>query len=235
MDRLLWCLPVSLVLACAHAQERTAAAPPPAPPPVVAAAPAPTLAPPTPAERSCTSDAQCSSTEICVRSSCAAITPALEECGATRVHFDFDRADLHQDELVKLQRVARCLGADRATHVVIEGNADERGTVEYNIHLGDQRATAVQRYLEGLGVPETQLATVSYGKEIPLCTEHDEACWARNRRTAVVPNGEPKAISRIERLDERAHPPRARKTAMAGSAAKPEPSSPAGRDSHKTP
>jgi peptidoglycan-associated lipoprotein len=185
--------------------------------------------------RSCSSDDQCSSTELCVRSSCAAITPALEECGATRVHFDFDRDDIHPDELAKLQRVARCLGADRAVHVLIEGNADERGTVEYNLHLGDRRAAAVERYLENLGVAGTQLATVSYGKEIPLCTEHDEACWARNRRTAVVPNGEAKAVSRIEMLDKRAHRT-PKKTAMAGSgSAKPAAAPPAASVSSNAP
>ena len=70
-------------------------------------------------------------------------------------------------------------------HVTIEGNADERGTDEYNLALGDQRATSVARYLKALGASPTQLKTVSYGKEKPLCTEHDEECWAKNRRAAV--------------------------------------------------
>lgn len=57
-------------------------------------------------------------------------------------------------------------------------------------------------YLEGLGVPATQLATVSYGKELPLCTTHDEGCWARNRRALLEPNGKAKDLSAVERLDE---------------------------------
>jgi peptidoglycan-associated lipoprotein len=217
MNRLMPLLPLSAVLACAHAPKAAEAAPPPAPAPAVAMAPAPPPPAPAPAvaARSCSADTECSASQLCVRSSCVAITPALEECGVTRVHFDFDQAELHQAELPKLERMARCLGADRAVHVVIEGNADERGTVEYNLHLGDRRASAVERYLEGMGVPGPQLATVSYGKEIPLCTRHDEECWSRNRRASVVPNGRAKVISRLEKLDERAEGRAARRKTAA--------------------
>lgn len=86
-----------------------------------------------------------------------------------------------------MQRMARCLKADHALHVTIEGNADERGTQEYNLALGDQRANAVARYLELLGVSAAQLRTVSFGKEQPLCMEHEEGCWAQNRRAAIKP------------------------------------------------
>jgi peptidoglycan-associated lipoprotein len=72
-------------------------------------------------------------------------------------------------------------------HVLIEGNADERGTEEWNIALGDKRATAVAEYLQRLGVSQPQLKTVSYGKERPLCEEHNEECWSKNRRAAVRP------------------------------------------------
>jgi peptidoglycan-associated lipoprotein len=146
-------------------------------------------------EKTCSADDQCGSKELCVRSRCVAITPALEECGVTRVHFDYDRADLHPGELVKLTRMARCLEADQRIHVLVEGNADERGTVEYNLALGDRRASAVERYLEGLGVGRLQLSTVTYGKEMPLCTEHGESCWSQNRRAALVPGGVPKVVA----------------------------------------
>jgi peptidoglycan-associated lipoprotein len=84
-----------------------------------------------------------------------------------------------------VERSARCLKADHALHVSIEGNADERGTEEYNMALGDRRATTVKGYLESLGASASQLKTVSYGKENPLCTEHDEECWAKNRRAEM--------------------------------------------------
>jgi peptidoglycan-associated lipoprotein len=71
-------------------------------------------------------------------------------------------------------------------HIAISGNADERGTEEYNMALGDHRAHAVADYLRSLGASDPQLQTVSYGKERPLCGEHDEACWAQNRRAELM-------------------------------------------------
>ena len=64
----------------------------------------------------------------------------------------------------------------------IDGNCDERGTVEYNLALGERRAHAAMAYLVGLGVPAARLSTTSYGKEKPVCTESGESCWGRNRR-----------------------------------------------------
>jgi peptidoglycan-associated lipoprotein len=106
----------------------------------------------------------------------------MAQCREASVHFDFDSSVLGSADRDSLERGARCLRADHALHVRIEGNADERGTEEYNLALGDQRAVAVEKYLETLGVSAGQLATVSYGKERPLCTEHDEGCWSQNRR-----------------------------------------------------
>ena len=75
---------------------------------------------------------------------------------------------------------------DQALKVTVEGNADERGTEEYNLALGQRRATVVEQYLEALGVrAEVQLKTISYGYERPVCTAHNEACYAKNRRAAV--------------------------------------------------
>ena len=68
----------------------------------------------------------------------------------------------------------------------IEGYADERGSTEYNLALGDARAKAAKEYLVSVGVSARQLDTVSFGKENPICTEHDEACWQRNRRIHIV-------------------------------------------------
>ncbi len=68
----------------------------------------------------------------------------------------------------------------------MQGYCDERGSEEYNLALGDKRATQAKEYLASLGVPGAQLNTISYGKERPVCTEHNEACWQRNRRAHIT-------------------------------------------------
>ncbi len=112
-------------------------------------------------------------------------TSASNDCSTIRVHFAFNSAELEDSERNDLERSASCLKADRALHVAVEGNADERGTEEYNLALGDHRAEHVAKYLSSLGVSKSQLKTVSYGKENPICTEHDESCWAQNRRAEL--------------------------------------------------
>jgi peptidoglycan-associated lipoprotein len=114
------------------------------------------------------------------------VVPGLAACQAT-VHFAFDSATPAREDLPQLERVARCAVRGASPRVLVEGNADERGTAEYNVALGDRRAAAVASYLARLGVPDAQLQAVSYGKERPLCTDHTEACWAHNRRAAAGP------------------------------------------------
>ncbi len=109
------------------------------------------------------------------------------DCSAIRVHFQLDSTSIADGDKPLLERSAQCLKQDRKVHVTIEGNADERGTEEYNLALGDRRAQAVEQYLERLGASGTQIKTVSYGKEQPECTEHNEDCWSQNRRAAVKP------------------------------------------------
>jgi peptidoglycan-associated lipoprotein len=70
--------------------------------------------------------------------------------------------------------------------LTIEGHCDERGSEEYNRALGDARAAAARDYLVGVGISQSQLSVVSYGKDKPVCEEHDEACWQRNRRIHIV-------------------------------------------------
>jgi peptidoglycan-associated lipoprotein len=111
----------------------------------------------------------------------------LGECGV-RVHFQYDSAELAELDREHLGHAAECLKADHALRVTIEGNADERGTEEYNLALGDKRAVAVAKYLSSLGASRDQLKTISYGEENPLCNEHAETCWVKNRRAAVRPN-----------------------------------------------
>ena len=112
----------------------------------------------------------------------------LSSCGQVRVFFPLNSDQIPAETATSLEKSAKCLKADHALHVTIEGNADERGTEEYNLALGDRRATAVAKYLERLGTSQAQLKTVSYGKEKPLCVEHDEECWTKNRRADLNPD-----------------------------------------------
>jgi peptidoglycan-associated lipoprotein len=99
-----------------------------------------------------------------------------------RVFFSFDKSNLDDSARAELQKQAAWLSRYRAVTVAIQGNADERGTREYNLALGARRATAVKDYLLSLGVRYDRLRTISFGKERPVCVESNEACWSRNRR-----------------------------------------------------
>jgi peptidoglycan-associated lipoprotein len=102
------------------------------------------------------------------------------------VYFDFDRYDLRADARETLKANWEWLKATPAAQVQIEGHCDERGTTEYNLALGAKRAQAAKDYLVTLGVPAERLSTISYGKELPVCTEHTEECWQKNRRDRFV-------------------------------------------------
>ena len=135
---------------------------------------------------SCTRDLDCGPKQLCIRNQCVDISSELAECTSVRVFFPLNSSEMSPDSTTGLERSARCLKADHALHVAVEGNADERGTEEYNLALGDRRATTVAKYLERLGASSAQLKTVSYGKENPLCVEHDEECWGKNRRADLA-------------------------------------------------
>jgi peptidoglycan-associated lipoprotein len=160
--------------------------------PPQAAAPAPVAQPAVeakaePASKACTADTDCGNAQICVKSMCTNISDALAECTQLRVHFSLDSSEIPDSEQPSLERLARCLNGDRALKVTIEGNADERGTAEYNISLGQRRSLAVEKYLQRLGASDERIKAISYGKEKPVCNEHNESCWAENRRAAVNP------------------------------------------------
>lgn len=104
------------------------------------------------------------------------------EAALKEINFDFDRSDIREADKPKLQGIAAFLKAYGQVRLNLEGHCDERGTVEYNIALGDRRAHAALRYLAGLGVAESRLNPVSYGKERPLVNGHDDASWLENRR-----------------------------------------------------
>lgn len=118
-----------------------------------------------------------------------AITPAekLARVGNT-VYFDFDSAALSYDAQVTLSRQLAFLQLNPEAVVVIEGHADERGTREYNLALGDRRASAARDYLLAKGIDAARIRTVSYGKERPAMSGSNETSWAKNRRAATVLN-----------------------------------------------
>ncbi len=112
--------------------------------------------------------------------------PAPSEFVAVRdlvdIHFEFDKYAIRPRDAEVLNANARWLQANADAHVLIEGHCDERGTEEYNLSLGDRRAKAAVDYLVARGIAAARLVTISYGKERPQCTDHNEACWAKNRR-----------------------------------------------------
>jgi peptidoglycan-associated lipoprotein len=142
--------------------------PPPAPPPPP---PPPSPAPPKPL----------SEEELFAKMS-------LEEANRqlTDVYFDLDSAALKDDARAALQKNGDWFKKWTSTRATIEGHCDSRGTTEYNLALGEQRAAAVRDYLVSLGVPSDHLQIVTKGKEAPVCQEENESCWAKNRRGHFV-------------------------------------------------
>lgn len=102
------------------------------------------------------------------------------------IHFDYDRYEIREDAKITLRAVSDYLIKNTVNKMLIEGHCDDRGTSEYNLGLGDKRAKAAKDYLLSLGVPSSRVDIISYGKEKPLCTEHTEDCWAKNRRGHFV-------------------------------------------------
>ncbi|MFZ3064703.1 MAG: peptidoglycan-associated lipoprotein Pal [Nitrospirota bacterium] len=100
--------------------------------------------------------------------------------------FDFDKSLIRDDAKAPLQNNAEFLRANKNTKIVIEGHCDERGTIEYNIALGQRRAESAKRYLVNLGIDASRISTVSYGKERPFCKEHNEDCYQSNRRAHFI-------------------------------------------------
>jgi peptidoglycan-associated lipoprotein len=180
-------------LSIAACSKHVAAGARPLPPvPVAAAAVNPTPAPPTR-----TSPVSVASTrQPAAASRPSTITPqeriTLNERLARMEDalFDYDRATIRTDATVVLKddvNVVRGILANYpAQKLVIQGNADDRGSEEYNLALGDKRAHAAEEFLTSMGIPEVQLTVISYGKERPVCTEETESCWQRNRRAHIT-------------------------------------------------
>ncbi len=161
-------------------------APAPPPPPPVAPAPPPPAPPPAPRPE---------------------VQPQLDEYARLRamsaeeiersgllgeIYFDFDRSEIRDADRATLTKNADALKKYDFLRVTVEGHCDERGTVEYNLALGDRRAKAAYDYLVSLGVPADRLKTVSYGKEVPVCQAATEECWQKNRRGHFTVTGKTK-------------------------------------------
>jgi peptidoglycan-associated lipoprotein len=101
-------------------------------------------------------------------------------------YFDYDKADIRADAHDALSATAQFLRTNPQVKVVLEGHCDERGSTEYNLALGDRRASAAKNFLVSLGISGDRVETVSYGKEKPFCTASTEDCWQQNRRGHFV-------------------------------------------------
>jgi peptidoglycan-associated lipoprotein len=169
LRRALLALPLCVALAltgCSKDKEVAESAPPPPPP----SAPVDTAPSTPPAETA---------------------TPPSDEAGTVQdqlkdVYFDYDSANLSSEAQATLDADGKVLMDNASVSVQIEGHCDERGTVEYNLALGDRRAQSARDYLVRYGVPASRLSTVSYGEERPFSTGSDESAWAQNRRAHFV-------------------------------------------------
>ncbi|WP_027134333.1 peptidoglycan-associated lipoprotein Pal [Geminicoccus roseus] len=112
----------------------------------------------------------------------------LEQNVGDRVYFGYDSTALDEEARATLQRQATWLQQYPSVSATVEGHTDERGTREYNLALGERRASAAARYLSSLGIGESRLVTISYGKDRPADPGSDEAAWAKNRRAVTVIN-----------------------------------------------
>jgi peptidoglycan-associated lipoprotein len=177
-------LTAALVVAAGLACRKPAIAPPPPEAPK-AAAPAP--APVDTSAQKAAEDAKrkAEAAAEAARKAAAEAEAAYRqaaEAALKDVHFAYDKADVRVEDKAVLAAIADFMKKYPKANVFIDGNCDQRGTIEYNLALGERRAAAVRDYLESLGVPAARLSTTSYGKEKLVCTEAVESCWFRNRR-----------------------------------------------------
>lgn len=180
-SRMVGVLTISLVVSLGIASCRKAppAATPAAPPPPAAAPAKPPPPPPPPPPAAAPAPAPLTEDQIFAQKS-------LEQLNAERplgdVYFDLDESSIREDARGPLQKNAEWMKRWASTRVTVEGHCDERGTAEYNLALGERRASAVKDYLVSLGVAADRVAVVSKGKESPFCSESNESCWQQNRR-----------------------------------------------------
>jgi len=177
------------VFGAACAKKPVAVATPPAPPPAAASAPAnttPHAAPSQPVPQQQVAQAAPSRyPDAKTRARIDELLAHIEDA-----YFDYNAHTLRQDAVAALNGDSKELAVIMNQYpdykLQVQGYCDERGSAEYNIALGEARAKSAKDYLVSVGVAGNQLSTVSYGKEKQVCDEHDEACWAKNRRIHIV-------------------------------------------------
>lgn len=162
----------------------------PAPPPAPAAAPAP--APPQRAARQAPSQ-QAAPVQVARNRMPDAETRARIQDLLNRIqdaYFDYNKNNLRPDAEAALRSDAQTLALILKDYpdykLTVEGYCDERGSDEYNLALGDQRAKRAKSFLTDSGIPDAQVRVISYGKDKPVCTDHNEACWQKNRRAHIT-------------------------------------------------
>ncbi len=126
----------------------------------------------------------CPEGQECVGGRCQA---KVVQCTTEAVYFDFDRSTIKSNQRAKLDQVASCMGDPNAAPVQLAGHADERGTEEYNLALGERRADAAKKYLVSKGVDGSRLSTISFGEERPAVSGSNESAWSKNRRVEFNP------------------------------------------------
>jgi len=178
---------IALGVTFSACQKKVAAARPSTPEPAASTTPSAAVSTPyTPARSSEVSSApQSNMPDAATRARIQDLLNRIQDA-----YFDYDKHNLRPDAEVNLQADAKTLSDIIRQYpefkLTVEGHCDERGSDEYNLALGDARAKQASQYLATLGLPGGQLRTVSYGKEKPACTEHDEACWQKNRRAHLA-------------------------------------------------
>jgi len=176
---------VALLSGC-H-KKPVAAAPPPPPPPVQQAS---QPAPERPRSAARVTEAPSAPAKVAVSENRS--TKAFEDYlnKLLDAYFDYDKADLRTDAQTALNsdsgELRGYLKEFPNAKFVVEGNCDERGSAEYNLALGERRAAAAKEFLTQIGVPAERLSTISYGQEKPVCTDHNEDCWQKNRRAHLT-------------------------------------------------
>ena len=111
---------------------------------------------------------------------------AMESYTPGTIYFAFDDYTLNVEGETELNNFANYLSTNSTVQVQVEGHCDERGTIEYNLALGERRAQAIKNYLVNLGVEDSRVMTISYGEEKPVADGHDEDAWSRNRRAEFI-------------------------------------------------
>lgn len=163
-------LPVAIT-ACGGAQE-----PAPTPPPPASAPPAASRPAARPAANSAADAARAREAELA----------RMRATMAERIYFDYDKSDIRADSRAVLDRKARIMRDEPTVRIRIEGHADERGSTEYNLALGNRRAETARAYITATGIPASRIEIVSFGEERPIERARNEAAWSRNRRAEFL-------------------------------------------------